>query len=422
MSTLLRLYLPAAWPERQTQCEWELLGKGGTRLHMGNSEPRHWPVSDRLELILSAEQCLYLSLPLPKSGRARTPEVVGYALEEHLLGDVAAEHFVIGDSTGTAALAAPTAVRVISKARLQTLISALRPFNRVAHRLISELQLPAASQKNDWIICLKAPPACSFVRQSQETGFVFDLPATGTPDTPLTPPLELRLALHEAEKSGKRPTALQLLHSPGTGITPETAAAWQTALGIPIQLSGEYIWRNHPGDDARNLLTGEFAPPRSTREGWGAFRPALLLAGLALATYTLYSFGEWFWLNQQKDSLRQQMTSHFRTAFPQTLAIVDPVLQMQRQYDQLRRERGQPGSTDFLPLLATTTETGSSQGRLRRLNYEDGRLEAVFILKNAAEAERLRETLSRRGLTAILRETRPVENGQTEATFAVRSD
>ncbi len=432
MSTLLRLFIPAEWPGQQIHCEWELLGKGGTRLHMGSSEPRHWPASDRLELVLSAEQALPILLPLPKSGRARTPEAVGYALEEHLLGDVSAEHFVIGHSaTSTQTPTAnatntliPTAVWVIARARLQTLIQTLRAANRVAHRIVSELQLPARTEASAWTLCLKPAPDSSFARQADEAGFVFDLLPEADATTPILPPLALRLALEEARHSGNLPEVLSLQVSPELSFDSESARLWQETLGIPVRLVGAYVWRDHrsAGEEARNFLTDDFAPPRRANEGWGAFRPALLLALLALLLYSLFSFGEWFWLARQKDQLRQQLTSQFRAAFPQAQSIVDPVLQMQRQYDQLRRERGQLGRSDFFPLLSALTEASSGQSRLRSLSYEDGRLEAVIILRDAAEAERLREILSRRGLTAILRDTKPASNGQTEATFVVRSE
>ncbi len=70
MTTLLRLFIPADWPARQTACEWELVNAAGARLQLGCSEPRHWPPADSLELILSAEQCLLVKTALPKGARA----------------------------------------------------------------------------------------------------------------------------------------------------------------------------------------------------------------------------------------------------------------------------------------------------------------------------------------------------------------
>ena len=145
-----------------------------------------------------------------------------------------------------------------------------------------------------------------------------------------------------------------------------------------------------------------------------------ILGAGALAVYCLFSFGEWLWLDRQSQTLRQQMTESFRAAYPQAQTIVDPPLQMQRLYDQLRRARGQLGSTDFLPLLAAASETIGAQGKFTGLGYEDGRLELSLQLADSGAAEQLRKTLASRGLAATLRDAKPTPGG-VEAVFALRS-
>lgn len=407
MTTLLRLFIPADWPARQTACEWELVNAAGARLQLGCSEPRHWPPADSLELILSAEQCLLVKTALPKGTRARTPEVIGYALEELLLGDPANEHFVVGADTGA------TPVWVISRARLRALFAVLRPLGRLPRRLISEIQLaPLAS---GWTVCLK--PQAGFARFAAEEGCAFDLAA---PEWAV-PPLELQLAVQAARNADHAPASIDVYAAPGVSFDAATARAWQDALGVPLRLAGEYAWRDCRSDAARNLLAGagEFAPPRAPGQGWRSLRPAAVLAVLTLTLYSLFSFGEWAWLHHQKNQLRQQMVDRFRAAFPQTQAVVDPPLQMQRLHDQLRRERGQLGSGDFLPLLAAASEATHGQGKLRVLAFEDGRLEITLVMANAAAVERLRETLVRRGLGVVLRDSHPAAGG-VEAVFALR--
>jgi len=422
MNRLLRLYIPADWPAQTAACEWQLCDDTGSQLQLGSSEPRHWPEAERCELILGAAQCLLLKALLHKGVRSRAPEVLAYALEEQLIGETDDEHFVIGDtpanstnstnSTNSAtAEGDATAVWVISRARMRTLLAVLRPLGRVPQRLISEIQI--APRHAGWTVCLHGPQATSgFARLAAEDGFSFDLLDCAEP------PLELRLALQAAQKNGSLPSGIDVY---GAGSFDAAAAvAWQRALGVPVRHAGEYDWRELPGRDARNLLGGEFAPPRQPQEGWGAWRPALLLGALAVIIYSAYSFGEWLWLDHQRSQLKQQIADSFRAAAPQQ-PIQDPPLQMQRLYDQLRRERGQLGSTDFLPLLASVSEVASGQGTLRGIGYEDGRLEISIVMKSAADAERLRDTMTRRGLTAILRDTHAAPGGAgIEAQFAVR--
>jgi general secretion pathway protein L len=166
-------------------------------------------------------------------------------------------------------------------------------------------------------------------------------------------------------------------------------------------------------------LSGEFAPPRAAHAGWGSFKPALWLGVAALLLYSLFSLGEWFWLERHSQQLRQQMADSFRAAYPQAQTVVDPPLQMQRLNDQLRRARGQLGSADFLPLLAAAGEALGGQGRIRNLGFEDGRLELTLLLADQAALARAHQALISRGRAVTLRDSHPA-NGSIEAVFALR--
>ena len=121
MSSLLRLYLPAGWPSEDASCDWMLLDAAGKQLQRGHSEARHWPEAEDCEIILSAEQCLLLYARLPKVNKARLTEVIHFAVEDYLLGDAEAEHFVAGDRDADGM----TPIWVIARARLKVLLAAL---------------------------------------------------------------------------------------------------------------------------------------------------------------------------------------------------------------------------------------------------------------------------------------------------------
>ena len=407
LNLTLRLLIPAEWPGQEAACEWALLNAQGMPLQRGRSEARHWPAADACEVVLSAEQCLALQAQLPKGARSRPPEVIAYALEEQLIGETDAEHFVVGDAGGDG----PTPVWVIARSRLKSILAALAALERPPQQIIAEQQLtplPAGG----WSVCLRNDNASGFARLDTESGFAFDL------NDPRQPPLELQLALH----TGNNPPLFIDVYSARSKTSPfdqEAAGAWQASLGIPVRLAGEYNWRDASSREARNLLSGEFAPPRPAHAGWGSFKPALWLGVGALLLYSLFSLGEWFWLERQSQQLHQEMLESFRAAYPQAQNIVDPPLQMQRLNDQLRRARGQLGSTDFLPLLAAASEALGGQGRLRNLGYEDGRLEMTLLLADPAALERAQKALTSRGLAATLRDSRPVSGG-IEAVFALR--
>ena len=427
MTQLLRLFITGDWPSQDASCEWALVDAAGKQLQRGRSEPRHWPAADECEIVLSAEQCLLLRATLPKSAKSRLPEVISYALEDHLIGDAEADHFVAGDGDASGS----TPVWVIARARLKVLLAALTSVGRRPRRACCEIQL-APLRPGCWSVCLReqagngdaAASVVGFARSGTEEGFSFV--DSGDRSSISAPPLELQLALQAARASGNAPQSIAVYGIPGTAADAATAiaASWQAALALPVSHAGDYVWHEEAGaaGAARNLLTNEFAPPRRPQDGWGSFRPALYLAVATGAIFVLFSVGEWAWLNRQNSQLRQQMASTFRTAFPQSQALVNPPLQMQRLYDQLRREQGQLGSADFLPMLAVATEPMAGLGVMSKLGYEDGRLEISLTVAKAKTAERIVEIMKGRGLAVTQHDTRPASTGgeAVETTYSVR--
>jgi general secretion pathway protein L len=413
MSALLRLLVTGEWPAGTTACDWALYDARGQLLQRGSSEPRHWPAAEACELVLGADQCLTLDAKLPKgvkAGAAGTKtgdgDLLAFAVEESLVGDVENEHIVAG-KTGSDGR---TPVWVVSRARLLALLAGLRQLGRSPSRVLSELQF-APFAEGHWSICLREHGG--FARIGSENGFVLD--GGLRPE----PPVTLRLALQAAKKSENAPESIDIYCAQGFDVDATIWPAWQSALGVPVRRTGEYAWRNVPAGAARNLLVGEFAPQGERGTVWAAFKPALALGALSLVLYSVFSVGEWIWLDHKAGNLRTEAVEVFRAAFPQVQTIVDPSLQMQRLYDQLKRDRGQLGEGDFLPLLAAVSEALAGQGTFRSISYEEGRLELTAALSDAAASERLRDRLAKRGLAPTLRETRPAGAG-IEASFSVR--
>ena len=409
MTSLLRLHITGDWPAKTTACEWVLYDSRGSLLQRGSSEPRHWPEAEGVEVVLSADQCLTLEVKLPagaKGAKGRTSDVIAYAVEERLAGEVENEHFVGGEIRADG----QTQIWIVGRGRLRALLTALQQLQRNPRRAYSELQLvPYAS--NRWSVCLREQSG--FVRMGNEAGFAFDC----APDSARSgPPVALRLALQAARKAGNAPEAIDIYRTQGVELD---AAVWKSALGVPVRLAAEYVWQTLPARTVRNLLTGEFAPQGERGAAGAAFKPALVLGGSALVLYALFSFGEWIWLDRQASGLQTQTVEVFRTAFPQVQTIVEPSLQMQRLYDQFKRERGQLGESDFLPLLAAVAEAVAGRGTYRGLNFEEGRIELTIALPDALAAERVQEALAQRGLSPTLRESRQAGTG-IEASFSVR--
>jgi len=402
MSTL-RLRIDNDWPAHVTQCEWALYDINGRLVERGESEPQHWPPAENCELMLSADQCLALEAELPKGVRRDDAKLVGYAVEEHLVGDVQNEHVVAGERS----VEGRTVVWVIAKARLNALITALRQLGRTPRRAYSELELaPLAGET--WSACIHG--AKGFARLPTRAGFPFEVAGREAP-------AEIVLAIQAARAAGDLPREIAVYCAQDAAFD---AAAWHAALGVGVRRAGDYAWHSWSAREAVNLLAGEFAPPRARYAAWAPFKPALITAAVTLGVYTVFSLGQWMWLDHRANQLRTQTVETFRAAFPQVPTIVDPVLQMQRLYEPLMRERGRVGESDFLPLLAAVSEAlGISTADYRSMAYEEGRLEFTVRHKDSRAPDRLRETLARRGLRLTIQDTRQTRSG-TETTFSVR--
>jgi general secretion pathway protein L len=403
MSTLLRLRVDAEWPARHTGCEWALYDLRGTLLQRGESEPQHWPAAQARDVVLTAEQCLALDAQLPKNVKRHDPKVIAYAVEDHLIGDVQDEHVVAGEALPDGR----TRVWVISRARLAGVLGALRQLGIVPQRAYSEAQL-APLAADAWTVCVSGNRG--YVRAPDAPGYAFEL-ARGE-----VPP-EIALAVQAARASGRLPREIAVYCEPDADLDLD---AWHGALGVPVRRAGEYAWQGWPARAAGNLLVGEFAPPRERHAAWAPFRPAIAIGVATLAVYAAFSLGEWAWLAHRAAQLRTESTEIFRAAFPQVQTIVDPLLQMQRLYDPLMRERGRLGETDFLPLLAAVTEALGADTVYRSIGYEDGRLEFTVALKDRRALERLRQALQARGLILTVGESQRTRTG-TETSFSVRT-
>jgi len=409
MNSLLRFHISANWPAETTACDWALYDARGSLIQRGSSEPRHWPMAESVEAVLSPDQCLSLEVKLPggaKAARSRSSELIAYAVEERLAGEVENEHFVVGETDADG----QTPVWVISRARLRVLLGAFEQLGRKPHRVFSELQL-APFNPGRWSVCLGEQDG--FVRVGKESGFAFDF---AQQNVHTKPPIALQLALLTARRANRMPESVDVYCVEASA---PDAVAWESALGVKVGRAAEYVWQVRPARSVRNFLVGEFTPRGERGAAWAAFRPALVLGALTLVLYSLFSFGEWIWLDRKASSLNAQSMETFRAAFPQVGTIVDPSLQMQRLYDQFKRERGQLGESDFLPMLASVSDAVANSGAYRSMSFEEGRLEFAVSLPNTGAVQRLREALVQRGLDTTLRDSRRTGTS-IQATFSVR--
>ena len=92
-------------------------------------------------------------------------------------------------------------------------------------------------------------------------------------------------------------------------------------------------------------------------------------AAVLIAAHVALTAADWARLSSESSSLQSRMESEFRRLFPDTTAVVDAPLQMQRRVADLRRNSGMGDASDLLPMLAAISPA------LDGLNAQAERLE-----------------------------------------------
>jgi general secretion pathway protein L len=88
----------------------------------------------------------------------------------------------------------------------------------------------------------------------------------------------------------------------------------------------------------------------------------------------------WLKLEAEARAIRSQMETAFRSAFPEATAVVDPVLQTQRQLGALRSRAGIASPDDFSVLNAQVAQLLSLApiGSVAGIEYREGALRVKF--------------------------------------------
>ena len=337
------------------------------------------PAADEIWLALPAGRVLLSDIKLTRRALKQLDGALGNALEDRLMLDPGNAHVVLGK---------PLAddlhpVAVIEIAWLEHVLAWCKRQGLQLAGAVPETLLWDGDAAGQWSARWNGHDG--FVRAGHCAGFALDDGAAEQP------PLAMQLALAEARRHGAAPEGIAL---ESDQVIDE--AAWSRVLECPVTRQS---LRPDPHPPAINLLQGAYAPKRG---GWLAglaagaelsrYRLTAGLAVAALGAHVLGSVADWARLSWENRQLRAEMNQVFKDTFPQTQAIVDPVLQMQRQLADLRRARGfiEPG--DFLHALnATAGQVGGVAG----LGYEAGRL--TLAQPAATDVDGLRAMLAGQG-------------------------
>ncbi len=380
--SLLRIY--ASLLDSPTRCQWALVGQGSESL-AGEGRLADLPRrAERVQLVVPAAQVLITRARVPQEARRRAGAALAFAVEEQTAGEPEMNQVSWLGTVGENDVLA-----VVDKPGLHRWRDALNGAGFHDYEVHGETFLLPWTP-GQWSLAWNGREG--FVRTGQ-----FEGAATDCGDRE-NPPQSLRMMLAEVEAQGVGPGSIAV-YTTAAEAEPDIDA-WTRALGLAVSLAGPWDWRNQPADAGISLA--------QERQGWRALagtfsrlRPAgwILLAALAIQTIAMLI--DWSVLAQQQRSLRQQMETRFRAAFPDAVAVVDPVLQMRRKLAEARHAAGQVDSGDFLPMIEKVAAAMRDlpAGALRIVSYESGRMTLEIASSDAAAMKRVTTRLTQAGLT-----------------------
>lgn len=330
--------------DAQTAVLWHLFDRQSVLLREGSGPllpTGNLPLADRTVLVIPARRVVYIETPLPPLSDQKRDALLRYAIEDKLTIDPVTVHAV---AIGRSASADTNAhvVAAIDRAWLAGVLRWLNGANIAPVQAVSAATLiPVVA--DEWGVVIEG--ASGLARRPDGFAYSFDVTSgsdgvddPGTREViPMEPPFGLSLALKEAREHRTSPSRITVFvdHAAGT----PWIDAWQRGLDCKVTAVVRPPTRMVAAD-AGNLLSGDFAPRSSHREWLGWLKPAAGLVGVIAILQLSFTVIDAWRLDQRRRALEGEMTRVFKAAFPNAQAIVDPALQMQRNLDTMKRERG----------------------------------------------------------------------------------
>jgi type II secretion system protein L len=395
VATTLRVLVDAP-PDAGRAADWALFDGTDRVIRKGRDRPAAWPTAERREAVIAAAHGRLAVITVPVLPPARASAAARYALEDQLAGVPETAHVAL------AAQAADGSVRsaIVSDEWMRAFAAASTRCGLSWERALLESDLAPAAP-GVWRWCAASATQDGFARTDRGATL-----AVG-PASADTPPSELVLALTGAGE--RKPRSVRV---DAAGASAGLLANARKQTGIEFVAGTPWRWAEAPPAAfaaAINVLSGAYgATPRAeTPELAKLLRPAVRVAGVALAIAVFASAGQWLWLRWQVASTERAIDALARSAVPEYAAGREPGLTasvaIARRERDLRHRAGLAARDDFVPLLAAAAPALGSlpPGTVRALSYADGHVVVQLQKLDEAQISRMQRALRDAGLVAI---------------------
>ena len=331
---------------------------------------------------------------LPVKSGARLAQIVPYAMEELLAGEVEQFHFAVGhtDAEGR------TLVAAVRRDELRGWMDALKSAGLDPQSLVPEpLCVPDNPGKIVAVIdaghlLVRAPGVLPVALDAEPLTEAFALAGLEGEDRHV----QLYVSQEDWQQSREMIEALrEVTGSLDLQLLPDGA--------LPLMAAGSVR------SDALSLLHGEFARRTGWRAEWQRWRIAAFLALAALALHIGVRGYDLIRLRAEEQRLDASIEQAVRIAMPDVERIVDARAQIEQ-----RLAGG--GAADPQGLLARLAAVGGAMSgatapTIESLGWRNGSLQLQMIAADTDALARFAQALTARGLTANVESTAPGEKG-----------
>jgi type II secretion system protein L len=389
--TTLRVHFDSA-PDPGRDADWALFDDARRLVRRGRTPIAGWPSADAREAVIDAAHGRLATVKLPPLPPPRVASAAAFALEEQLAGAPEDSHLAAGRQTSDGSVR----VAIVAAAWMRAFQSGSARCAVRWQRVLLESDL-AHAPAGGWCWCAESLTRPGFVRTAEGSSIaVGPARADGLPE-------EIILAL---AASGRRP---RLVRVDVANVDRPLLERAKAQTGVEFSAGTAWHWsgaREEAFASAIDLQVGDFdSVSAAPSDVFLPFRPALWIAGIALAIYAVAGLGEWLALRWQLHSLDAELSALAQIAAPDAASSsnVAPATRIARRDGELRHRAGVAAATDLMPLLARAAPamSGLPAGAIRSLHYADAHV--VFELQKVDPPQLVvvQRELQRQGLVAI---------------------
>jgi general secretion pathway protein L len=383
---MLRVFLSGP-PRVDDAATWVRYASDGRPIARG--QDARWPDDADTEIVLAADRVRLIALTLPPMSQDRLHAAARYALEDQLATTAEESSLVVADARNGSVLVAVTSA---------ALVRAIETHGRRVSRIIPESAL--APHDHGWTWCA-SDAGDGFVRRADGSAFAVGGAQVGADALPP----ELAAALAQSGRAAVAPASVHVAFR----CDAQGLARWSQASGIPFVAAPAWHWeRATPAAFAAapNFLEGAQRDDNASGHATvaRAWRPALILAALALILHFCALVFQWTWLGVENARLTGALVDEAAAAqLPDAGTPVAAAAAIARQNAQLRHRAGQSAPADALPLLARAAPSLGElpPGALRSARYTDNAWTLELGKLDAAALSRLTRALAAVGVEAL---------------------